>query len=742
MLDDLEYNAPIGKSHHSVLTFTFQCYISPNLVTREFYQYHKGNYDGLRAHLGSMDWETKLQNKSTEETWTTIRSTILEAQRKYIPRKTVKGVEAKKKNPLWMNDKALTKVKKKHEAWKRYMKTREGADYQEYCRTRNQAKWATRQAVKQFEAGIAKDAKANPSRFYKYVRSKTNTKAGIGNLTVNGQEAQSDTEKADMLNSFFSSVFTNEDKGELPEFEEREFTTILDNIYFTPIDVQKILARQNPNKAPGPDKIHPRLLRELNKELAVPLTTLFSLSIKEGTVPSLWKQAQITPIFKKGSKKDPGNYRPVSLTPIICKVMERLVKDKVLQHLVANDLISEEQHGFVSGKSCVTQLLESVEDWTSILDNKGCLDVIYFDFQKAFDTVPHQRLAYKLQAHGIRGKVLDWIRSFLTNRTQQVFVNGCNSSLGEVASGVPQGSVLGPMLFVIYINDLPLSVKSTIKLFADDTKLYRRINSIEDCQILQRDIEALESWSHKWLLKFHPNKCKVMRIGRGHPDFTYVMKDVNNHTINLEETTVEKDLGVQVDNKLSFRDQALASVKKANQKVGLIRRSFSNIDRQTLPLLFRSLVRPHLEYAITIWSPRLKADQDLIEQVQKRATRLVPGLADLPYPERLRLLKLPSLTHRRLRGDLIEMYKLTHGIYNIDTSWLPLRGQQHHATRGHQYHVKIQYCNLEVRKNCFSLRAAQPWNNLPEEVVQAPSVNAFKARLDKYWSRSKTSIYD
>jgi len=418
--------------------------------------------------------------------------------------------------------------------------------------------------------------------------------------------------------------------------------------------------------------------------------------------------------------------------------MESAIRDSLVEHLKTNNLLAEEQHGFVSGRSCVTQLLECLESWTRILDNYGCIDVIYFDFQKAFDTVPHHRLLMKLKAYGIQDQLLKWIESFLSNRKQRVSVNGSKSSWEDVVSGVPQGSVLGPVLFVIYINDLPRNVLSTIKLFADDTKLFRQVSTPQDCQLLQNDITTLEEWSKNWLLCFHPNKCKVLRIGKGHPEFQYQMTSPEGQLITLQETTVEKDLGVNIDNKLSFRKHIDTTVKKANQITGLIRRTFTFLDRETFPLLFRSLVRPHLEYGNSVWTPKLIKDQILVENVQRRATKLVPGLYDLPYEERLRCLKLPTLAHRRARGDMIETFKFIHNKYNVNTSWIPV--QPNKITRGHSLPIAKQHCKLNIRRHAFSQRIVDNWNSLPEDVACAPTLNCFKSRLDKHWSQYKYQI--
>ena len=226
-----------------------------------------------------------------------------------------------------------------------------------------------------------------------------------------------------------------------------------------------------------------------------------------------------------------------------------------------------------------------------------------------------------------------------------------------MTSDVPQGSVLGPVLFLLYINDLPQTVLSTIKLFADDTKLYRPVQAIEDCCAIQEDINALENWSHNWLLKFHPEKCQVLKLGSEHPDYIFHMTDKDGNNIPLKETLVEKDLGVHVDNNLNFQHHIHKAVSKANQTLGLLRRTFRYMDKDTFTALYKSRVRPILEYANSVWSPRHKKDIDEIEKVQRRATKMVPGLKDQDYETRLRILKLPSLKYRRARGDMIETSK-------------------------------------------------------------------------------------
>ncbi|KAL8582030.1 hypothetical protein ACOMHN_028011 [Nucella lapillus] len=302
-----------------------------------------------------------------------------------------------------------------------------------------------------------------------------------------------DRDKADLLNQLFQSVFTQEDAGPLPDSQ---------------------------HTAPVPDGIPASILAKAADELAKPFTLLFRQSLDSGQIPEDWKTALVTPIFKKGSKTTPSNYRPVSLTCIACKVMEKMLKERVMDHLQRNQLISEEQHGFVPGRSTITQLLEVMDTWRG---ECRCSLHQYMHYQKAFDSVPHRRLLGKVRAHGVGGKVLGWIQDFLKERRQKVVINGIHSQDADVTSGIPQGNVLGPLLFVMFINDLPRVVKSEVKIFADDTKLYGRSDTAQGIQNMQDDPDQLQMWSDQWLLRFHPQKCAVMKLGTTKSEATYSM---------------------------------------------------------------------------------------------------------------------------------------------------------------------------------------------------------------------------
>ena len=259
-----------------------------------------------------------------------------------------------------------------------------------------------------------------------------------------------------------------------------------------------------------------------------------------------------------------GNYRPVSLTSVMCKLLEGFIRHQMYDHLVSNDLLAKEQFGFCKGRTCVSQLLVTLNEWLSDLDNKTPVDAAYLDFRKAFDSVPHERLMVKIKGYGISGNIYNWVKDFLSDRTQYVSINGVRSEKGLVTSGVPQGSVLGPTLFIYFINDLPSVTSCPNKIFADDTKAHKGIKTPEDQKILQNAINAMVDWSEKWQLRFNGEKCAMLHLGKNNPLYEYEIKH-GNEKIDLKVTTCEKDLGVHVDPLLSFEDHMAKQSKKAEE---------------------------------------------------------------------------------------------------------------------------------------------------------------------------------
>ena len=348
--------------------------------------------------------------------------------------------------------------------------------------------------------------------------------------------------------------------------------------------------------------------------------------------------------------------------------METFIKNILQKHLIENNILSKEQFGFVSGRNTITQLLITINDWMLELDNDIPLDACYLDFRKAFDTVPHARLINKLKSYNINGPVLNWITSFLSDRVQFVKINNSMSKYLDVTSGVPQGSVLGPTLFIYFINDLPNIIKhSKVKVFADDTKIYNSINDVNDTKCLQNTIDEMFSWTNKWLLKFNKEKCKVLHLGKNNSKYEYFIGN-EGEKIKLEETDLEKDLGIHIDPNLDFKKHIKTTAKKASFINYKILKNFTYRDSNILVPLFKTLVRPILEYGNSVWSNGLKKYRNMIENVQRKFTKHIKGLRDTPYEDRLNIIKLPSLEFRQICGDMIQVFKIANNYYDTTTT--------------------------------------------------------------------------
>lgn len=520
----------------------------------------------MRNHIKNTNWNSLFETESDVNVWkNNLERIITDAQELYIPKISIKSSSSgKPKRTFSAPDTLLSKLQEKRKAFKHYKKFRTTTNYNKYCLIRNSVNILVKEAKMTKELKIAKEAKTNPKALFKYISSKTKPKEAIANLIKDDDSlTTNDLEKSHVLNKFFSSVFVEEGDGPVPEFTT-DFTTILEDINVSDADMLKVLNSLKTSKSPGPDTIHPRILKELSSELAPPLRMLFTKTFNDGKLPDSWKEAEVKPIFKKGRKDSPGNYRPVSLTSVICKIYETFIRDALNNHLINNCLLSNEQYGFCKARSCVSQLLVTINEWFNSLDNK--VDAAYLDFRKAFDSVPHKRLPTKLYGYGVRGKVLQWITNFLLNRTQYVNVNNNFSDKVAVTSGVPQGSVLGPSLFIYFINDLPDATTCLIKIFADDTKAYMPIRSKEDQEKLQYSIDRLVEWTDKWLIKFNSEKCKILYLGSNNPKYKYHIKE-GDQVSELTETTSEKDLGVFIDPCLTFNDRISTAVKKSKKIV-------------------------------------------------------------------------------------------------------------------------------------------------------------------------------
>ena len=397
-----------------------------------------------------------------------------------------------------MSTEILRAIRKKIRLWAR---AKVGEQREEYNREERKVKKMIRNAKRKFEKQLAegggKDLVAK-KRFYSYIKQKTKSRSGVGPLkTTAGQTVKENKGMANVLNEFFSSVFNREDRNTVPEPDLEHEGDNLTEVKITRKKVQEKIKNPRTGSAAGPDQIGPQLLKELSDVISTPLATVMRKSVETGEVPRDWRTANVTPIFKKGARGSPANYRPVSLTSVCCKMLEAIIKDEIVQHLDRHQLIRPSQHGFMAGRSCASNLLTFLEKVTAAVDRGEAVDVVFLDFAKAFDKVPVARLLKKVRAHGIHGQVYTWIKNWLEGRLQRVVLNGEASDWAAVLSGVPQGSVLGPLLFIIFINDLDVEAAEVeiLSKFADDTKMAQPIRTAEDQSALQTTLDRLSEWA-------------------------------------------------------------------------------------------------------------------------------------------------------------------------------------------------------------------------------------------------------
>ena len=730
MVEEILELPPIGKSDHLCqkweVTVKEVIYKSDSAQRPNF---KKANWCGMKKDVDDFFLDP---SDDAEIMMDDLLAMINSTKKSNIP--LCRPRSAKQRLPWMRGARIKAQRAKRWKSWSRFRTSGLPRDYDDYKIDRNRLNDMIRGAKLKYERGLISDLKDNPNLYFGHCRRSLKTKQGVTNVVDGtGKLTETDDETATALNVYYHSVFTYDDVNkEAPAFPKQTHESLAD-VSITTESVEDVLLSLNANKAAGPDGVETRLLKGCAEEIAPKLQQIFRKSLDEGIVPKQWKEAHIVPIHKGGSKAVMGNFRPVALTSAVCKVMEKIICAAMISFLTRHNLISPQQHGFVRGRSCQTNILLCLERWTRMVDDGNSVDVAYFDYSKAFDKVSHRLLIIKLRAYGIEGKLLTWIEAWLMDRKQRVVVGSAKSSWLEVVSGTTQGTVLGFLLFLLYINDLPKKcnggqAESLIMLLADDTKAYQEMGTDEEKQEvdrkdLQKRVDDIAQWAIDWQMEINPGKSKVMHIGRSNPMFPYYINGTEIKTVDAE-----KDIGFWIMNDLSTTTHVNKARSRALGEIARIRRNFTLIDKRAFCVLYNQRVRPHLDYGMTACPPDSAAESKLLERVQAKATALVHGLKGLNSEERRRKLGLMSLEERRERGDMIEVYKILKGLTRIDPSefWEVREG------RGGPRLVKELASNgWRQRKNFFSYRVIQRWNLLPPEIKTAPSLDSFKNRLDE-----------
>ena len=624
--------------------------------------------------------------------------------------------------PPWFDKDLRSCIRKRKRLWDKFMSTRCDADYVEYRTVRNQCTSMKRRKRELFERQLANTSQGTPKRLYAYIRRRVKSSSPVPTLKNSvGENIESDSCKAAVLAGQYNSVYKVE-SSDPPTLQQSDM--ILPEISVNPEAVRLLLEGLDVQSSPGPDNIHPLMLKTLSKIINIPLAEIFQLSLNLGKLPEEWKHGVVKPMYKGGDSSIPANYRPVTLTSVVGKVLERIVKDHLERFLRDTNQVSESQHGFTKHRSCVSNLLTAREQWCQHLDLGKPVDAFFIDFSKAFDRVPHKRLLAKLKASGVGGRVLEWIQDFLVARKSQVEVNGARSDPSFPTSGVPQGSVLGPLLFKHYVSDLPGELSSGCLLFADDLKVWATVSTAAEGPYLQSELNRVVEWTDRWMLPINEEKCAVMHFGPGNPQNQYYL---GTHPIRVVD--VERDLGVMSSSSLKTKEDTAKKVGSASRMWWAIRRSFSVMTPEIFKVLFASHVRPILEYGLRATYPLAKGERDKLEKVQRRATKCVQGLHHRSYEDRLGTLNLFPLEYRRKRYDLLVTRRILLGQYGTDLQkFFPLSTDS--RTRGHAR--KLQKRRTVRLKTPFTLstRVVNLWNALPSEAVEVDSEDKFKRILD------------
>lgn len=692
-----------------------------------FDDWNNADYSGMKVMLDTISWRALFQNcSSVNDKWCVFKTVMQDMFNVFVPKRSNKSTPKRQSFPKEIQ-KLLIKKRAAHRKLRSSSNPSKGLEDKCY-QLNKRCTDAILAHYRKKETNVLKDGSLK--RFFNYVKRTLKTPEQAVCLSVNGEIISSDDAIAETFNDQFSSVFVLDD-GNVPQMDHimTDNYSEINDVFFSKHAICSVLRSMKASSSTGLDDIPSVCLKNISEQLAVPLQSIFQDSFDTGVLPDDWLKAKVRPIYKKGgSRSAAANYRPISLTSVSCRVMERVLKGFLLDHLSKNNIITASQHGFMAKKSTETQLLECINDWTSSLDSQENTDVFYMDIAKAFDVVSHPKLLYKLKMYKITGKFYAWIDSFLKDRSQCVKVGNSLSCERNVLSGVPQGSVLGPVLFLLFINDLPSAVKeSTVKIFADDTKIYLSRKKGLTFDALYEDIESVLNWTAENQLGVAFHKSNILHVGHGNPLVEYVFNDTFIPCVD-----VVKDLGVYVSNDMKFSVHIDKIVAKAHRMCGLIFKCFTCRDHDFLVQMFKTYVLPLLEYCSTVWSPQGLENIKKIERVQRRFTKRFPGLEETVYLDRLKQLSLERLELRRIRSDLVMTFNIVKRLNGLSFDDFFKSSPNERVSRNisrNSLFLEVPKRCLNVRAHSFAVRSVKFWNFLNDKQVLAPSTESFKERL-------------
>lgn len=728
-----------------------RCYKELPLDHFNSLDFRKADFDKINEELEKVDWDNLKESCTTQTFPELFHSTVLTICSKYTP---LKKLHKKQKSRY---HKACYSINRKRRKVKSRMKA-----LQSLCPSSNMLTSLKNELVKLEkeaqekilhckeleEERALKAIKTNPNYFYSYTKHKKSVKSKVGPLHCTSTNSYVDNPKdmADILQNQFTSVFSNPENVLVEEASIEPVThSTLDDIECTEEDLSKAIDEIKENSASGDEGFSALVLKACKQNLTYPLFLLWSTSMETGFIHQMYLHQLITPIYKgKGSKCKAPNYRPISLTSHIVKAFERVIRKKLVAYLEDNNLISPNQHGFRKGRSCLSELLHHHDDVLLNGNSGEGTDIIYLDFAKAFDKVDHKLLLNKLKKVGIGGKLLNWFKAFLSNRKQEVVIEGFKSWISDVLSGVPQGSVLGPILFIIFINDMADSLQhSKLKSFADDTKISRSISNQNDAIKLQEDLNCVLQWSKDNNMVLNGDKFEFLKHNYKFDSLlmelpeSYFNSCYKANSALIECSDVVKDLGITFDSKFSFDEHIGNIVKQASNKSAWILSVFRTRSKSEMMFLYKTYVRPNLEYCCPLWNPsgpNSVTSIQKIEAVQRTFTSKINTMQGLNYWERLNTLDLMSLQRRRERYIIIYMWKILTSQVPND---LQVSFYMNHrsAIKAVVPQIPTQRSNATLFDKSFSVLGPKLWNILPKDcTLIMDSLESFKRHLGVFMS--------